>query len=102
MVVSRQRVTVAKCVRISSFCHSTLHTPLRLTLLLLQPALQSKSEGCVRVVHGMLTDALMRVGTASSGALWCAVTPLPVTSVTSGVTLFRKSRQYCLYSVHSR
>lgn len=59
MVVSRQRVTVAKCVRISSFCHSTLHTPLRLTLLLLQPALQSKSEGCVHVVYGKLTDACM-------------------------------------------
>lgn len=93
MVVSRQRVTVAKCVRISSFCHWTLHTPLRLTLLLLQPALQSKSEGCVHVVYGTLTDALMRVCTPSSGALWCrAVKPLPVSSVTGRVTLFRKSR----------
>lgn len=69
MVVSRQRVTVAKCVRILSFCHSTLHTPLRLTLLLLQPALQSKSEGCVHVVYGKLTDALMRVRQV---LYWCS------------------------------
>lgn len=95
---------VAKCVRILSFCHLTLYTPLRLTLLLLQPAVQSKSEACVYVVYGKLTDALMRALPVQFNELRIhTLKPLPASSVLSqrGVTLFWLSRQYyILYPVY--